>query len=331
MWRRIIFLFILSVLISACTQATSPTKALPSRLESIPTGTVKMLPAGDNWPPVAAPGWSKPRPLEGSINTAGGEDSPFIPLDGGALYFFFTPDVSIPAEKQLLDGVTGIWMAQRARDGWEEAQRVQLGPPGEMHLDGCPFAVGDLMLFCTVRESTQGELRWFKSTWADGKWIYGQEWYPEADTGYQIGELHLNPERSELYFGSNELNGYGGFDIWVATWTGEGWGEPANLGQGVNSAADENRPYLSPDGNELWFDSTTRTGEYFPGPAVFRSIRNPDGTWGEAQEIVSQFAGEPVLTPDGNMLYFVHHYYDAKLEQMIEADIYVTRKENNSQ
>jgi len=40
------------------------------------------------------------------VNTSGGEDSPFLLPDSQTLYFFFTPDVSIPTEKQLFDGVT---------------------------------------------------------------------------------------------------------------------------------------------------------------------------------------------------------------------------------
>ena len=48
--------------------------------------------------------------MEGPVNTAGAEDSPFVTPDGQTLYFFFTPDVRVPAEQQLLDGVTGIWV-----------------------------------------------------------------------------------------------------------------------------------------------------------------------------------------------------------------------------
>jgi hypothetical protein len=49
----------------------------------------------------------------------------------------------------------------------------------------------------------------------------------------------------------------------------------------------------------------------------------PDGEWGPAEEIVSNFAGEPTLDAAGN-IYFVHHYY--KDNRMIEADIYMARK-----
>jgi hypothetical protein len=41
-----------------------------------------VTPADDPWPPVVAPGWSKPLPLSAPVNTAGGEDSPFVTPEG---------------------------------------------------------------------------------------------------------------------------------------------------------------------------------------------------------------------------------------------------------
>jgi hypothetical protein len=74
---------------------------------------------------------------------------------------------------------------------------------------------------------------------------------------------------------------------------------------------------VTADGNELWF-----TRWYQGAPALYRSIRIED-EWSEPEIIVSQFAGEPTLDPDGN-LYFVHHFYQDG--QMIEADIYVAER-----
>jgi hypothetical protein len=85
---------------SACG-LNSPPRTLPvDRLSKIPADIVKGTPGNDLFPPVASPGWSQPVPLEGSVTTAGSEDSPFIPADGGALYFFFTPDARIPVQDQ---------------------------------------------------------------------------------------------------------------------------------------------------------------------------------------------------------------------------------------
>ena len=73
-------------------------------------------------------------------------------------------------------------------------------------------------------------------------------------------------------------------------------------------------PYITPDGNELWFNR-----RYLGSPAVYRSIK-VDDEWQEPELIISQFAGEPTLDNEGN-IYFVHHFYEDG--KMIEADIYV--------
>jgi hypothetical protein len=87
-----------------------------------------------------------------------------------------------------------------------------------------------------------------------------------------------------------------------------------NLGPNVNSSFDENQPFLSQDGNELWFTRST------PSPTVWRSIQI-DGDWGPAEQIVAPLAGEPTLDSQGN-LYFVHHYMTTQ-SRIIESDIYV--------
>jgi Tol biopolymer transport system component len=49
----------------------------------------------------------------------------------------------------------------------------------------------------------------------------------------------LNPYDDSLYMASNRSGGFGGLDIWIAPWTGNGWGAPVNAGPVINTAADE--------------------------------------------------------------------------------------------
>jgi hypothetical protein len=244
--------------------------------------------------------------------------------DNQTLYFFFTPDVSLPPEKQVLDGVTGIWVTHLSGEAWSEPERVRLSDPCKLALDGCEFVLGDLMYFCTTREGYTG-VQWFSAVLKNGLW---QDWCFAGDelkqSEYEVGELHITADGQELYFHSRRSGGYGGLDLWVSQKTPNGWGEPVNLGALVNTSADEGWPYVSMNGQELWFNGQSMKGR--PGPAVFRSLRQPDGSWGAAEEIVSTFAGEPTLSGDGKMLYFVHHFYTADLKQMLEADIYVTTR-----
>jgi len=285
---------------------------------------VKYTPESDPWPPQVISPWSRPIPLPYPVNTAGGEDSAFITADGQTLYFFFTPDVSIPPEKQLLDGVTGIWSSQRIDDAWAEPVRIWLESPGEMALDGCDFVLENEMWFCSTRQGNYRTIDFFLATYRNGKWTDWRNAGRQLNETYQIGEMHLSTDGQSLYFASTRPGGLGGSDLWVTHRNGDIWDEPENLGPNINSTADENRPFLSADGQQLWFDAPSRNGK--PGPAVYMSLLQPDGTWGKAREIVSNFAGEPNLTTDGKTLYFIHHYYTANVDRMLEADIYVSTR-----
>jgi hypothetical protein len=244
----------------------------------------------------------------------GAEDSPFVLPDGNTLYFFFTPDVRVPAEGQLFDEVTGVWVTHKEGALWSKPQRVWLQAPGKLSLDGALCGQADEMWFASAREGYTGA-NMFTAELVKGKWV---NWKYSGDRlmkEIQIGEVHIHGD--ELYFHSARSGGKGGFDIWVTTRTGSSWSDPVNL-EAVNTATMDGYPFVSSDGNELWF---TRT--YMGSPGIFRSVK-VDGTWGEPELIVSQFAGEPTLDDAGN-LYFVHHYYEDGV--MIEADIYVCYKE----
>ncbi|HII72288.1 TPA: hypothetical protein HA265_06040 [Candidatus Woesearchaeota archaeon] len=281
----------------------------------IPASAVKMTPEMDKHPPILhSEEYEAPVPLA-DVNTAGAEDSPFIPDSGDELYLFFTPDVKVPVEKQVIDEVTGIYVSKKVNGAWQSPVRVHLQDPGKLSLDGCEFVQGNTIWFCAAREGHTG-LHWVKASrkkTSDGGWGAWADWeVSDFPAEYQVGELHIHGD--ELYFHSAHEGGKGGNDIWMSNRVGGSWLPPVVLAN-VNSAADDGYPYITPDGQELWF-----TRQYEGTPAVFRSKRDTDNTWLEPELIVSQFAGEPTLDLEDN-LYFVHHYFDEG--NMIEADIYV--------
>jgi hypothetical protein len=278
------------------------------RHAAIPADAVKITPDQDPTPPILhATEFQEPVPLP-VISTAGAEDAPFVPAGGDELYFFFAADVRQDAAVQIRDPVNGIWVSRRVGGTWQEPTLVWLQEPGALALNGCPFVVGSEMFFCTAREGYTG-LNWFRAVFADGAW---GDWSLYAfDPSLEVGELHIHGDA--LYYHSDRAGGMGGFDIWMATREGDGWSDPTNV-TAVNSAGDDTRPYVTPDGNELWI---TRT--YQGTPAILRSPKI-DGEWQAPELVVSRFAGEPTLDAQGN-LYFVHHFYVDGV--MREADIYV--------
>lgn len=303
------------------SQIIQPAEETPTktRQDAIPETAVKILPEDDVYPPLLhLELWQDPVPLLGPINTAGAEDSAFITPDGNTMYFFFTPDPCIEAEDQLFDGVTGIWSSDWNGSEWSEPERLWLQSPGKLALDGAPFVLEDVMWFASAREYDEYEedhrdINLFTARYVDGKWNNWTYAGDRLNLEFEMGEMHRSQDLTELYFHSSREGGLGQNDIWVTRFVNEEWSEPENV-QAVNSEANEGRPFLSHDGNELWFDR-----EYMGSPSIWRSLK-VENNWTAPQLIVSSFAAEPTLDQYGN-LYFIHHFI--KDGVMLEADIYV--------
>jgi len=71
------------------------------------------------------------------------------------------------------------------------------------------------------------------------------------------GRACISADGLSLYFDSNRLGSFGGFDIWMATRKAkdEEWGEPVNLGPIMNTDYEEFDSNISADGLSLFFAS----------------------------------------------------------------------------
>jgi Tol biopolymer transport system component len=92
----------------------------------------------------------------------------------------------------------------------------------------------------------------------------GSEWYPT-----------IAPDGS-LYFGSDRPGGHGQTDIYRARAMDGRFADVENL-DAVNTGADDYEPYVSPDGNRLYFMSCGRP-DSLGGCDIYASVRK-DGAW----------------------------------------------------
>jgi hypothetical protein len=110
----------------------------------------------------------------------------------------------------------------------------------------------------------------------------------------------------ELYFSSTRPDGYGSFDIWIATreTVDASWDEPVNLGPNVNSFNGEIDPSISPDGLELYFGLHGET----PYIILMCSRPSKDAPWSKPEifppTIGAYVAFAPEMSADGLSLYF---------------------------
>ena len=131
---------------------------------------------------------------------------------------------------------------------------------------------------------------------------------------YDDAKPSLSQDGLTLYFSSNRPGGYGAFDLWMCTraTVTDPWGEPANLGQPVNSEYDEIFPCVSPDGLELYFNEwgVFRPEGYGDSDIYVAKRATTDDPWGEPVNIGEAanspyYDSCPYLSPDG-LLLFLH-------------------------
>jgi outer membrane protein OmpA-like peptidoglycan-associated protein/tetratricopeptide (TPR) repeat protein len=78
---------------------------------------------------------------------------------------------------------------------------------------------------------------------------------------YYQNHAFLSKDGKTLYFTSEGRGGVGGIDIWKAEKTGDGtWSKPENLGTPVNTEYDEDAPFITDDGQTLYFASRGHPG-----------------------------------------------------------------------
>jgi len=262
-----------------------------------------------------------PVPLEAPFTTAGLEDSPFITPDGNNFYFVFVPNMNIPAQQQLADRVSGIYWSQKVGGNWTEPERVWLNYYDDVALDGAETILGNIMWFASVRAGVKREIDLYTAELVNGRWTNWANLGEPINVAYEVGELHLSADGNQVYFHSKRAGGKGDMDIWVTSKVNGEWQTPVNV-EAVNSTDGEGWPYLSVDGNELWFTRHTAPGNIPMG--IYRSVKL-NGQWQTPERVLSSLAGEPTLDNQGN-LYFVHHYYDDAAKKIWEADIYMCRR-----
>jgi peptidoglycan-associated lipoprotein len=79
----------------------------------------------------------------------------------------------------------------------------------------------------------------------------------KEDTGHSYGHPAYGLDDKILYFSSDRLGGFGGFDIWAITYSkrSKNWGAPINLGPDINTSGNEYFPYFNKHDKRLYFSS----------------------------------------------------------------------------
>ena len=92
---------------------------------------------------------------------------------------------------------------------------------------------------------------------ASGGWSQPEPLPGLVNTPYTEESPFLHPDGQTLYFSSDGHPGFGQLDVFVSRLQEDGsWGEPKNLGRGINSHGRDNSLMVSPDGQLAYFATT---------------------------------------------------------------------------
>ncbi len=107
-------------------------------------------------------------------------------------------------------------------------------------------------------KNRETHLKLYKSTLKNGEWSNVEE-LPFNSKDYSIGHPALSVDEKTLYFVSDMPGGIGATDIYSVSVDGENYGEPTNLGNGINTEGREMFPFISED-NVFYFSSDGHLG-----------------------------------------------------------------------
>ncbi|MBK6835980.1 MAG: PD40 domain-containing protein [Bacteroidetes bacterium] len=112
------------------------------------------------------------------------------------------------------------------------------------------------------------------------------------------GSCSLSADGKTLYFSSERKGGFGGKDIYKSILQADGsWGSAINMGEKINTAYDEDGPFIHPDGRILVYSSKGKSS--MGGYDIFRTVYNPaDSAW-----TIPENMGYPINSPDDDIYY----------------------------
>lgn len=123
-------------------------------------------------------------------------------------------------------------------------------------------ANGRILIYTACdRRDSYGGCDLYISFLKNGTWTPGRNMGPKINTRFWESQPCLSADNKTLYFSSERSGGHGKRDIWKSSIQKVGgWSDPVNLGDTINTKANEQSPFLHPDLRTLYFESDGHIG-----------------------------------------------------------------------
>lgn len=187
-----------------------------------------------------------------------------------------------------------IFQAVYTDSGWASPKNITTVLGTGKFMKTCDLSADGKVLLLALEDPENSDI--YMSRYNKGRWSKVEALGKTINGKGQETHASLSADGNTLYFTSNRKGGEGDLDIYRATLNSKGeWGKPENLGLGVNTAFNEETPFVTDDGKYLYFSSEGHDG--IGGYDVYRVDLGGIGSG-------AVNLGYPVNTTDNNLFYY---------------------------
>jgi OmpA-OmpF porin, OOP family len=205
--------------------------------------------------------WGIPKSISKNINTSLNEGTCAISANGRKL--IFTSCVG-------RDGLGSCDLYESNRIGNEWTPPKNLGSninSTDWESQPSLSADGRVLYFISDRNGGVGRRDlWISVVDDKGSWGKAKNAGKEINTVYDEISPFIHVNNSTLYFASNGLTGFGGYDIYYCERSSNGkWSQPINMGAPINNHEDQFSLFVTADGNKAYYshENVNDKGETF--------------------------------------------------------------------
>ena len=248
-----------------------------------------------------------PKNMGDSINSTALEYFPSLTIDGNKIVF-----------NRRVNGDEDFYESNKINNVWQNAKPLQgrlntnfnegaqtISQDGQLLIfTGCnyPEGLGSCDLYISYKDKN--------GLWTEaenmGNILNGEAWESSPT---------LSADKRDLYFASTRAGGFGNSDIWVSRFENNRYQKPENLGEEINTSADEKYPFIHSDNNSLYFTSNGHAG--YGQNDLFLSKRKENNTWQKPTNLgypinTIDDEGSLIVAADGKTAYYASDKGDAK-------------------
>ena len=192
--------------------------------------------------------WTNPQTI--LVHPLYGFNDPFLSPDERRLYFISQRALDAKGPAKDYD----IWYVEKQGDGWGEPINAgqQINTSGAEYY--ISFTEKGRMYFASNRQG--GNFNIYYSDNKDGAFQRPVQLGETVNTPHYEADVFVDPKESYIIFCADRPDGYGRGDLYISFKTIHGgWSEAQNMGPEINGPGHELCPYVSPDGQYLFYTS----------------------------------------------------------------------------